>query len=77
MTVTRLTASATAVFATTALANAMMVQLDQLAFRSSRSSSYGLDFFRRIEQPIRIGILRRDFRDVNVHADVAVHIQDL
>ena len=32
--------------------------------------------FRRIKQPIRIGILRRDDRDFNFHGYVTVHIQN-
>ena len=34
-----------------------------------------LDPFRRIEQPIRVGILRRDDRDFNFHGHVIVHFQ--
>ena len=35
-----------------------------------------LDPFRRIKQPVRVGILRRDDRDFNFHGYVAIHIQD-
>ena len=34
-----------------------------------------LDPFRRIKQPMRVGILRRDARDFNFHGYVIVHLQ--
>ena len=34
-----------------------------------------LSSFRRIEQPVRVGILLRDNRDFDFHRDVIVHIE--
>ena len=46
------------------------------AIRFRRFGYTLLGRFRRIKQPIRIGILRRDDGDFNFHGYVAVHIQN-